>query len=79
MSIVTSQSERQLKLLRSTTNSFIIYFDDMSYLKLWNLLSSSALISANHERKLMMLVAIPVEWGVDGCFIEHAGGVGRDA
>jgi len=52
--VVTSQPERQWKLLKSTTNSFIIHFD-MSYGKLWSLLSSSALISANHKCKLVTL------------------------
>jgi len=55
ISVVTSQSERQHKLLKSTTTSFIVYFDDMSYVKLYNLLSSSALISANHAGKLVTL------------------------
>jgi len=31
--VVTSQSERQWKLQKSTANSFIIYFEDMSYVK----------------------------------------------
>jgi len=49
--VVTSQSERQWKLLKLTTNSFIIYFDGISRLKLWSLLSSLALISASHTGK----------------------------
>jgi len=33
----------------------IIYFDDISYVKLWSLLSSSALISANVAHRLVTL------------------------
>ena len=53
--VVTSQSEIQRKLLKSTAIVFIIYLDNMSYVKLWSLLSSSALISANHSGKLVTL------------------------
>jgi len=32
--VVTSQSVKQRQLMKSATNSFIIYFYDMSYAKL---------------------------------------------
>jgi len=40
----------------------VIYFNDMFYMKLWSLLSSSALISVNHTGKLVTLHLLTKEW-----------------
>ena len=46
----------------TNTNSFVIYFDDISCVKLWSLLSSSALTPANHRPTNDVTFADTTEW-----------------